>query len=131
MFGYPGREYWYGGGTKVTDTKLDKVWTKIESKTAHKKNNYTKFPFTDKEFGKYYVLKTDDFSNAEAAEFTASEVTINSEGEEEVLKQRKNKIDWKALKLSVKEKKDKDDKSVKVDNRNKKSFNIANIKKKK
>lgn len=93
IFGKPGEEYWFGGYQDNSDTKLDEVWQEIEARTAFRKVNHTKWPFTPHELRQFLVLPVNNFTIEEETELTAS--VIDREGN--ILKKRKNSINWRDL----------------------------------
>lgn len=109
IFGDKGKEYWYGGDTKITNEKLDEIWKDIEKKTSYKKNDYVDFPFSEKELKKFFVIKTNDFTDKEAQEYM------------------KNKIDWDKLNLNEEEMIAKNSKDILIDTRENRLFIVADI----
>jgi hypothetical protein len=90
VFGNSGSEYWYGGETMITDTKMGEVWDEIESKTSQVRNY--NFSFSEQEKKSFAVLKVDDMTNAEIGELTSPEIVDGV-----VTRARRKKINLSAV----------------------------------
>ena len=96
IFGTEDNEIWYGGRTLITTATHITVWNGIESTSLHREVNYTKWPWTDAEMRNYLVLTVDDFDNDTRA--TLEESVYNQLSlDNEILKKRHHKVDWKNL----------------------------------
>ena len=116
IFGSNGAEYWYGGKTDASLSNLSTIWTEIESKTAFREADHTKFPFTDKELSNYYVVKVQDFTNSERGDLEAPLLDVDGN----TVKARKNYVDWENdLGLTIGEIAQIKDNGIKVDHRDK------------
>ena len=101
IFGTKGSEYWYGGHTDASLAKLAPVWAAIESKTAYREADHTKWPFTEGELKNYLCVAVDDFDNETRGDLE-SPLTDDKDPENIVtLKHRKHKVDWQNLALST------------------------------
>ena len=121
VFGNAGNEYWYGGGDRITDTLIDKVWDKIEAKTSHNRNY--NFPFTERETKAFAVLKIKNLSDPEIRDLVAPE--IDNEGK--IIKTRAKKIDWNKVKTHIKSMPDIQNKAEAKDLRSKSPVDINDI----
>jgi hypothetical protein len=95
IFGSSGSEIWYGGRTLITDTRIDGIWTLIESQTANLRADHDKFPWGKEDQKDHLVITVDDFDNTVRAEL---EVQVYDIADPPVMtKRRKNKVDWRNL----------------------------------
>lgn len=87
IFGSEGSEYWYGGGTRITDANMDEVWDEIESRTSRRRSK--EFPFTENEKRSFMVMKVENLSDEEVADITRPLLDENGN----ILKARAAKVD--------------------------------------
>lgn len=93
IFGTVGSESWFGGRTRATHEKLDKIWTHIESKTALKKNKHTLWPYSDHEMKQFLAVSVDDMDDDTEADLMSVEFNEDAT----VQKKRKHRVNWKDL----------------------------------
>lgn len=102
MFGSAGSEYWYGGITTTTDAIMDTIWTEIEARTRHVRDD--EFPFTDREKRLYLIIKVDDLTDAEVVELLEPLIgPPDGEEEEPVINQRAVRLDLTNIGLTAEE----------------------------
>lgn len=90
IFGTAGNEIWYGGRTNASTRAVNEVWQVVESRTAYRKSNFTRWPLTDVELKHYLAISVDNFSNSECTEIESS--VLGLEGE--LIYRRRYKVDW-------------------------------------
>lgn len=100
IFGTKGSEYWYGGRTITTLASLNKVWVEIEKQTEHRKADNMDYNFA----GTHNIkIEVDDFTDATAGELTSQLLGDTLvDGEYPVLKERRYKVNYRALDLQSK-----------------------------
>lgn len=94
LFGTEGHEYWYGGKENMDMAKLDDLWLHIEERTPLKKADHRRWNWTERELKKYLVQPSEDFNDEEQGELMSS---IMDEENKDVIKYRKNSIEWRGL----------------------------------
>lgn len=125
IFGLPGSEFWYGGGSLFNHTTLDNVWTAIESGSPEREANYTKWPATPRELRRHLFVAVNDMTEAEAVELIAPELD-NRTGE--VTRRRVNQVDYRTrLELSAGDIVDVLDASKELDLRTRRQFTRGEI----
>lgn len=110
IFGTEGNEFWYGGNVDASNTKLDKVWEKIEELTVKREADHQLWPLSSTEKKHFLALPVDDFTEEERGEYESSE--LDNEGR--VIKKRNNKVNY-ALLVSVQKLLNIQDKTKEVD----------------
>lgn len=99
IFGVRGSEFWYGGYTNASLSRLSTVWDTIESRTPHKRASYTRWPFTANELKNYLILSVPDFTDLEGSILTSPVLDESdlTKLESVIVKRRKRYIAWKDL----------------------------------
>lgn len=130
IFGVSGAESWYGGREDRSDTRLDAVWSAIETKTPRRENElaFRHWPFGGQDLVSHLAITTNDFDDARRQELE-SEVVDNTDPENPVIVERRaNRIDWQnVLNLTAKERADIADRSITVDIREGRQFAQSTI----
>lgn len=93
VFGSSGAEVWYHGKARYLATEDTHIWNQIEMMTAQRKVNYTSYPRGNEGRFQNLVITVDDFDEAERGELESSILDDNGN----LLRMRKNKVDWKTL----------------------------------
>ena len=105
IFGTAAHAVWYGGKIKKDISTSTAIWNKIEAKTAHKKVENKKWPFTPIERKHFLAIPVDDFDDKEIERMTeplydvdkrTGEFALDENGDKVVLKFRRYKFDWKS-----------------------------------
>lgn len=129
IFGEPGKEVWYGGTVDYSKKILDDFWPLVEEELKIRKDDYSFWPFSDHELKHFLALKTDDFDDVKATDYTASiyqAPVVQGDPPGPMLKKRAHLTAWKTLDLGVSIAAVESG-TVKVDIRDTKSFISADI----
>lgn len=100
-----GKEYWYGGKVSSNHTTLDKVWSAIETDTAERAINYTKWPLTPAEKRIFLGVGVDDFDIAEEDRLVNLEMKLDNQAPDydpdlqAISYKRRANINWRSLSL--------------------------------
>jgi hypothetical protein len=97
IFGTEGHEVWFGGRIDNSNSKLDKVWTKIEAVTPFKEVDHQLWPLTEKEKQNYLAIPVDDFTDDDAGLWTSTVVADPEDDNSPILAKRGFKIPYKDL----------------------------------
>jgi len=95
IFGSEGLEIWYGGNRDVSMTKVDAVWTQIETDTAYLKADYGLWPLSDTEKKRDFAVSLVDFTDQDSSDMVDPQRDLVDP--EIIIKKRKNKIDYNNL----------------------------------
>lgn len=90
IFGTPGSEFWYGGTIDASNTKLDRVWAKIEELTPKREADFQLWPLSDTEKKHFLTVLTDDFDDEQASIY---ETPVLGEAGN-IAKKRQYKVDY-------------------------------------
>lgn len=82
----------YGGRTIIDHTKLDTVWTQIETKLGVTEDSIPYRPFNRRSYQKYLIISVNDFPDDAGL---TSQLIDEETGE--TIKKRKNYINWRQL----------------------------------
>ncbi|WP_455387612.1 hypothetical protein [Petrachloros mirabilis] len=69
LFGEDGREVWYGGSVDLSSRVLDRIWAKIEEKTAHRESSYDLWPAGVLDLKHHLMIPVADFDDATAEQY--------------------------------------------------------------
>lgn len=98
IFGEPGAEYWYSEGKQDRSmSRINEVWDNIEETTPHRRQDFNKWPFTEREKKAFFILKVDDFDDETAAELESDYVEIIDEELGLEIREKKYKVDYTKL----------------------------------
>lgn len=115
LFGTPGAEVWYGGRQEHSHAKLDQVWNAIETKTAHREQNFSDWPAGVQDVKSHLLLRMNDMLDAEAETLVAPELDLTDPNNPVTIRKRARKVDWRALRELSPHVADIDNPSVSVD----------------
>lgn len=101
IFGARGREYWYGGSTDVTHSRLDAVWHGIATATGRLESDqqFQLWPMGRLDIRHHLAIRTEDFSDEEQAALESpwlADPDPNKPDEPQATRAKRNiRVDWR------------------------------------